>query len=469
MELTPRQLAALFQNQLAAKICDLDLPLTDRATDKVLHKLYTRLPTSACAQEAEFIDRKQFIYHLRQALIQSGRANTQFTLCQLELDVIRVIVSVCGTDCEEALLHHIAAVIRHTLPKSAPLARLREGTFAILLPNHSLQAALEVAKNLRQCLVQNRFQWQNQDFSLDAHIGLVPIQWGDHLEQVLLNADATCLQAKHVGRNQIQIYRASDQAVMQRKELLMWAGKINKLFDEQQLFLRCQKIAPLGKEPGHHYEILVGAQDKTGRIILPDEFIPAVEHFKRGPDLDLWVVKETLNWMQGHRRHLDKINGFSINLSSHSILDESFEHSLHQLLYQHKDLTSKVMFEITESSAISSLKQASKFIRNFKRLGCKFALDYFGSGYASYAYLKHLNFDYLKIDGSFIKDILSSPADEEIVKSINNVAHSLGLKTIAEYAETSAIVVKLKALDINYAQGYGIAKPIPLHELKLDR
>lgn len=248
----------------------------------------------------------------------------------------------------------------------------------------------------------------------------------------------------------------------------MWAGRINKLFKERQLFLRCQRIAPLCANSSGHYEILIAAKDNEGRILLPDEFIPALEHFRRSPDLDRWIITETLDWMRKHQGQLEKLGGFSINLSGHSVLDEGFKTFLEQLLQQYKDLIPKLAFEITETAAVSSFKQASRFIRSLKRLGCKFALDDFGTDYASYAYLKHLNFDYLKIDGSFIKDILSNPADEKIVKSINNIVHSLGLKTIAEYAETTSILAKLKALGLDYAQGFGVAKPIPLHELEQD-
>ncbi len=465
LELKPKQLALLFRNHTATRIRNLDLPLLDRATERVFNELIDKLPKPSYDAVTGLIDRKTFLQNLRYALRQAGSPRERHIICQLELDLLHTIASVCGQSAEEALLRHVTELLKANIPEHALPARLRDNVFAILLTDHSLKDALQVAQTLRRAFSQARFRHGDQDYSLDAHIGLIPFGWGDRLDTILLNADATCLKAKKRGRNSIEIYKAHDEDIEKEKNMLIWAGWINRLFDQNRLFLRCQKIAPLHGEAPGHYEILIGAKDNDGKVIPPDKFIPAIEHFKRGAELDRWVVDNTLEWMESHRDWLEKLGGFSINLSGQSILDPDFQSFLEKRLSRHRDIIDQLTFEITETAAVGSFEQAARFIRSFKRLGCRFSLDDFGTGYASYAYLKHLAFDYLKIDGIFIRSLLDSPTDEEIVKSMNHIGHSLGLRTIAEYVENEAILAKLRHIGLDYVQGYHIGRPVPLDEL----
>ena len=466
LELKPKQLALLFRNHAAARISNLDLPLLDRATDRVLNEL--RTPPVQLDPITGLADRKSFLHHLRYALWRSGSPQEFHVICQFELDLLQTIATVCGEDAEETLLQHVTQLLRANIPDNALPARLRDNVFAILLPEHSLQAALGVAQKLSRALASTRFRHGDQDYTLDSPIGLVPFSWGDRPETVLLNANATCMKARNRGRNSIEIYKESDRGIEQEKNLLIWAGRINQLFEQDQLFLRCQLIAPLRDGIPRHYEILVSARDENGEVLPPDKFIPAVEHFHRGPEMDRWIVKQVIDWLEQHPHWRDPLGGFSVNLSGQSLLEAEFRTFLETLLQQHPELVRYLTFEITETAAVGSFEQAGHFIRSIKRLGCRFSLDDFGTGYASYAYLKHLDFDYLKIDGSFIRTILDSSSDEEIVKSMNHIGHSLGLRTVAEYVENDAIRQKMLEIGVDYGQGYGIAKPIPLAELTFD-
>jgi EAL domain-containing protein (putative c-di-GMP-specific phosphodiesterase class I) len=226
-------------------------------------------------------------------------------------------------------------------------------------------------------------------------------------------------------------------------------------------------IAPIDPEKNNHthYEILLGVLDENGGIIVPDKFIPAVEHCQRMPEIDRWVVEHVFSWINDNRGCFEKIGGFAINLSGQSLNSEEFLSFLVDRLSLQDIPAEKITFEVTETVAAGNIEFTKRFIDEIKRFGCKFSLDDFGTGYSSYAYLKTLSVDYLKIDGSFIKEIAINPKDRVMVKSMNEIARSLGLETIAEYVEDMAIHAVLKEIGVNYAQGYGIHKPMRLIEL----
>jgi EAL domain-containing protein (putative c-di-GMP-specific phosphodiesterase class I) len=231
------------------------------------------------------------------------------------------------------------------------------------------------------------------------------------------------------------------------------------------LYLRCQKIHPIVSANGAlpHYEILLGLDESLG--IQPFDFIRAAERWKRSPDLDLWVVRNSFKWIRENAAQLGSLNGFSINLSGLSLVNDNVLNFIREALDKNDLPTEKIIFEVTESAAIERLDAAQDFIEKIKAYGCRFSLDDFGSGYSSFAYLKNLKVNYLKIDGAFVRDMLKDPADLAMVKSMHEVGHSLGLLTIAEYVENDAILAKLGEIGIDYAQGYGIGKPLPLLQL----
>jgi EAL domain-containing protein (putative c-di-GMP-specific phosphodiesterase class I) len=312
------------------------------------------------------------------------------------------------------------------------------------------------------------FKWEQWSFPLAFHFGLVVCPAGETDSQLLLkNADSACMAAKNKGVNLIQRYEDDDKSLETQKRLLTWAGKIDQVINGDRLFVRCQKIAPIfpERDSHSHYEILLGILDEAGNVMPPFEFITAAEHWGRISEIDRWQVKSVLNWIRQNRTRFTKIEGFSINLSGQSINSEEFLAFLHEEFSDYNLPVEKITFEITETAALGEFNQTEKFIRQIKRYGCKFSLDDFGSGYSSYAYLKNLQVDYLKIDGSFVKDLVSNTNDQAMVKSMNEVGHSLGMKTIAEYVENDEILQILRDIGVDYAQGYGIAKPCRIEDL----
>jgi len=288
-------------------------------------------------------------------------------------------------------------------------------------------------------------------------------------QQLLQQADSASISAERSSQNRILLFSDENESLTRQTALYKWIGHIDNLFLQNRLFIRCQMIAPI-EQDNHdhlHYEILLGIKDETGSIVPPDQFIPAVERCKRMPEIDQWIIDNVFSWIENNRDYFDSMDGFSINLSGQSINSEAFLEYLKASLESKNVQADKLTFEITETVASENLVFTKRFIKTIKQFGCKFSLDDFGSGYSSYAYLKNLNVDYLKIDGAFVKDIVNNKADMAIVKSMNEIAHSLNLKTIAEYVENDEIRDVLRQIGVDYAQGYGIQKPIPLTELPI--
>jgi EAL domain-containing protein (putative c-di-GMP-specific phosphodiesterase class I) len=285
------------------------------------------------------------------------------------------------------------------------------------------------------------------------------------LSEVLSAADSACYMAKEKGRNRVQVYHRDDNELSMRKGEMEWVARIHRALEEERFRLFAQDIVPVDGTPngGVHLELLVRMVDERGQLVPPMAFIPAAERYNLMPAIDRWVLKNALSTLSalqaaGYRQACDL---YAINLSGGTIGDERFLDFVREQFAAFDVSPRKICFEITETAAIANLAKAAHFIDQLKSLGCAFSLDDFGAGMSSFAYLKHLPVDYLKIDGSFVKDMLDDPIDRAMVEAINNIGHVMGKSTIAEFVENDAILAQLRAIGVDYAQGYGIAKPRP--------
>jgi Amt family ammonium transporter len=284
------------------------------------------------------------------------------------------------------------------------------------------------------------------------------------LGAVLSAADAACYAAKESGRNRVHVYQADDSKLLEQHGQMQWVARLQSALDEDRLRLYVQPIVPLHDGEGMmpHYEILVRLIE-DGKLVGPGTFLPAAERYGLMPRIDQWVVHNTLAWVGDRVRRKGGVDGvYCINLSGASLSDERFREALHATLTRQRLPSGAVCFEITETAAVANLSKVVEFIHEVKALGCAFALDDFGSGLSSFAYLKNLPVDFLKIDGSFVKDIELDPMDLAMVQAINAIGHVMGLKTIAEYVATEGILQRVKELGIDYAQGYHLGEPRPL-------
>jgi diguanylate cyclase (GGDEF)-like protein/PAS domain S-box-containing protein len=408
------------------------------------------------------VNRREFENRLERASKSAESGRSEHAVCYLDLDQFKIINDTCGHVAGDELLRRLGRVLAQQVRSQDTLARLGGDEFGVLLENCSMHVAERVANALRRTIEDFRFVWEKQVFGIGVSIGVVPIQGlGQTVSSILSAADAACYAAKDRGRNRIHIYREGDVELARRHGEMRWVTRIQTALEENRFELARQPIVPLSISSGNdcHYELLVRMRDEDGNIVLPDAFLPAAERYNLSVKLDRWVVREAFRMLTRDPDHLEKLFLCSINLSGVSLADEDF------LIFVTTEFAttglppSKVCFEITETAAIANLSGAMRFIEVLRRIGCRFALDDFGSGLSSFAYLKSLPVDFLKIDGVFVKDIIEDPIDRELVRSINEIGHVMGKYTIAEFVESSEILAALGEIGVDYAQGYELGEP----------
>jgi len=412
------------------------------------------------------LNRRAFEQELE--LLCSGRASPQRdnALLYLDLDQFKIVNDTCGHLAGDELLCKLTEIFSGQLRQTDLIARLGGDEFGVLLKNCSMAGATRVAEALRESAENFKFSWKGKIFSVGASIGAVPIkQNSGGMATILSTADMACLEAKQTGRNRVRVADIDDKTIMQLRNEMDCVGQIKQALEEDRFCLYCQPVIPVGrsiKRP-EHVEILVRMLGTDGKIIQPGSFIPTSERYGLMTSLDKWVIKHAVQCLQGWRYEVAPLK-LMINLSGQSVCDESFLHFVLETLNAEKVQPGSICFEITETAAMDNLDKAVSFINTLKASGCEFALDDFGSGLSSFTYLKKLPVDYLKIDGAFIKEIVTDPIDKAMVKSINEIGHVMGKQTIAEFVENDEILQNLEEIGVDYAQGYGIAAPQPINE-----
>ena len=411
------------------------------------------------------INRREFERRLERAIESGKHQDAQHSMLYLDLDQFKIVNDTCGHIAGDELLRQLTTVMQEKLRKGDTLARLGGDEFGVLLENCPTEPANRIADQLRRTVGDFHFTWLDKTFPIGVSIGLVTFSNGGvALADILRMADAACYVAKDTGRNRIHVYTPGDKEVAQRSGEMSWISRIQKALDEQRFILYSQKILAIGNRVGggEHYEVLLRMQDESGLLVPPMAFIPAAERYGLMPLLDRWVIKAA--FALHAERHVAgaPADTCTINLSGTSICDDHFLEFVKDQFARHQVSPHHICFEITETSAITNLSQAAALIRDLKAIGCRFALDDFGSGMSSFAYLKHLPVDYLKIDGGFVKDMLDDPIDYAMVESINHISHVMGIQTIAEFVESDAILDALRTIGVDFAQGYGIERPCPM-------
>lgn len=409
------------------------------------------------------VNRREFENRLERALKSAKARESSYALCYLDIDQFKIINDTCGHSAGDALLGQVGALLKSKVRWRDTLSRLGGDEFGILLESASLDDAMRTAETLRESVRNFRFSWDDRVFRLGASIGVVPITAdNEDVASVLSAADSACAAAKEAGRNRVHSFAENDIELMRRRREMQWAARINSALEEGRFELYRMTIQPLQPSNlllGAHYELLLRMRDENGRMISPDNFISAAERYAITPNIDRWVIENAFRWLVSEADEREKLAMCSINLSGQSLGDDKFLPFVIDQFTRSGIDASKICFEITETAAVASFSQANRFIQALKELGCKFALDDFGTGLSSFGYLKHFPVDFLKIDGSFVREILHDPIDREMVRSINEIGHLTGKLTIAEFAENAEIIQMLAGLGVDYAQGYGIAQP----------
>jgi diguanylate cyclase (GGDEF)-like protein/PAS domain S-box-containing protein len=420
------------------------------------------------------LNRREFEVRLQRAILGARLEGREHALLYLDLDEFKVINDSCGHQVGDEMLKQVTALLRARVRRSDALARLGGDEFGVLLEDCPVLRARHTAEEMRRTLRDFRFSFREQVFEVGASIGLVPIRpTCGELAQVMSAADAACYVAKDRGRNRVHQYQPDDSGVAQRYGEMRWIQRIHNAFEDRRFRLYYQAIEPLGRarrEGGEGQaqpfcEILLRMLDGSGELVEPTAFVAAAERYHLIGTLDRWVVQTALRAV-AEAQSAGSCTLFSINLSGQSLSDESFLAFVVAELARSAVDPRRICFEITETAAMSKLGSALRFLSALREKGCRFALDDFGSGLSSFAYLRHLPVDFLKIDGALVQEMAEDRVKRAMVEAINEIGHVMGMRTIAEWVESQEVLDAVEALGVDYAQGFWFSRTQPLiHDL----
>ncbi len=412
-------------------------------------------------------NRRSFEQQLIQVIGHAQRSVEQYGLLYIDLDRFKIVNDTCGHHAGDKLLIELTTMLKGRLRQGDMFARLGGDEFAIIASGNSFDDVVSLAEELRNMISDYVFSYEDQKFQVSLSIGVLPI-YGDvtDIEAILTDVDSACYVAKKSGRNRVHVTQENDAEVVRYRDDIAGIQSIRSALAEDRLTLFYQPVYFIGTESVQvaHCEILLRIKDENGHLLSPAKFIPIAEKYNIMTEIDRWVVSHVLDWIKANQDNYD-LPHLLINLSGLSFIDDEFlEYIIGEL--DGGDIDARnIAFEITETAAVDNLDKANVFIDKVGALGSKFALDDFGSGFSTFAYLKSLPIDYLKIDGSLVKNMATDTVDREMVKAINEIGHTVGAETIAEFVEDDATLEQLRAMGVDYAQGYGLAKPSALQDL----
>ncbi|MDX3772572.1 EAL domain-containing protein [Chromatiaceae bacterium AAb-1] len=389
-----------------------------------------------------------------------------YCLLYIDIDQFRLINNSCSHSAGDALLRQFSEHLKQIIGNTGLIARLDSDEFGILLAARKNHEAFAIAYQLLESMKTFHFPWLDSIYNISISIGLAELSEQDlSADTVIKKADSACMIAKEQGRNRIHQFDETDQETLRHRAEIQWVSQLRQAIQDDKFILYQQPIQSVRHHNSKlHYELLLRLKDQDDNLIIPDNFIRSAERYGLMPKIDRWVISRYFRWLQQHPEHLKQLDLCSINVSGTSLADATFKDDIQTLFLKHQIPYRHICFEITESVAILNLQNTLNFIEHFRHQGCKFALDDFGSGFSSYGYLKHFPADFVKIDGSFVRDLLDDHYNKAIIKSIHEVAKAVNMLTIAEYVENNAILTELRVLGIDFVQGYAIADPAPLED-----
>ncbi|MCK5720385.1 MAG: EAL domain-containing protein [Thiomargarita sp.] len=437
--------------------------LTYKAKHDALTGLYNRL---------------EFQVQLQHIIQRLQTDNSTHVLLYMDLDRFKIVNDTCGHEAGDQLLRTVSSILQEQVDgqqfyKQATLARLGGDEFGLLLEDCTLEQAIDIANGLCRNIDNFRFFWENEQhkttvFSVGISIGLVFISkktFHNNIKSLIAMADTACYAAKNAGRNTVHIYKEHQVGESPYQKNVQWVSLLNEHLEQDEGFsLYYQPIIALEKAKSKEgcYEILLRMKDQNNLLVPPGAFLSIATRYNLMHSLDKWVVTTVLEWLATKAKSLKHLNLITINISGYSLHDDNFLQDIITYIKTAKIPANKICFEITENTVLNHFNNVLEFITAFKKQGCRFAVDNFGSGVASFSYIKNLPVDFLKIDGALIRNITNDAVSYAVVKSINEIAHIMGVQTIAEAIETQIILDKLKEIEVDYVQGYWVAKPKPL-------
>ncbi len=446
--------------------CD-DFDLHQTRIAEVLAKKATIIIQAQYDQSTGLMTRHAFERQAA-ALLSSMEASATHSILYLDIDRLHVINETFGMHVGDDVIVCVAECMAKTLPPGALSARISGDRLAALIPNASMESAAIVAEKVRAAAAAIVPRAGHGSFEVSASLGVAPIIRSDNpLAHALATAEIACKAAKDRGRNRVEVFQDSDQSIIRRHTDILVIGKLREALDNDSFRLDAQPILPLRGNYGRpRFELLIRMLGERGEIIPPGKFLSAAERYQLMPTIDRWVVRRSCELLGQHSASFgEEIARFAINLSGQSLQDETFLEFVTDQIKLNKVPPGVLCFELTETATIGNLSKAQAFMRSLQELGCQFALDDFGTGVSSLAYLKDLSVNYLKIDGSFVRDALINSRSESMIKAIAQLAKVMCMETIAEYVETDVLRARMTDLGVDYGQGFAMGKAQPLEDL----
>ena len=465
LDANAQRLADHFESGQLSLLESRELPMVERAVERMLKNTFSRISGESQTDELTgLLNRKAFTKKIDELLQRSISDGSHNALVLVDIDQFSMVNDICGYEGGDQLLKSVTSIITTYQQNGAVIARTGDDEFAILLEGTTVDRGFQIAETQRQALEAFKFRWQHQSVPVSVSIGIVAVDnTGINAQSLLKAASSACSLAKQSGRNCSKVFQLSDEELQQQKQLIKSVPVIEEALAKNRIILHGQLITPLFMGEGSdHYEVLLRLLDENNRPSDPTEFIKAAEKYERMRSVDRWIIDTFFAWAKQHSHQIAGIEGFSLNLSGQSLMDASFRAYIIQHLQAGTLPPAKIGFEITETAVVKNIALVNNFMKEIKQLGCRFYLDDFGSGYASYSYLKDLEVDCIKIDGVFIKDMMKEKSSHAMVKSITEIAHFMNKKVIAEYVESEALIIELREIGVDYAQGYGVGMPQPL-------
>ena len=403
------------------------------------------------------------------ATLSAARSNNlQHFLLHIDVDQLHVVNDLMGYQEGDNLIRRVAKVLRGSLRDTDYIARLGSDEFAALLCNCTTTQAHEIAEKVRDSIRRLSVVSARRQLDVSASIGLASLNSDtDGIVGVMGSAEIACKAAKDAGRDCVQVFEEDDTTLVRRSVEIEWIGMVQQALREDEFVLYCQPVMPLADESQpEHFEVLVRMRGEDGELLLPGSFMPAAERYQLMPMIDRWIIRETLNSLGASWSTIAATRPvFCINLSGQSLTNAGFQAFVIDELNQSGIPPENICFEITETAAISNIDEATKFMNALRKIGCRFSLDDFGAGLSSFGYLKVLPVDYLKIDGSFVREMSIDEVSLSMVKAIYQIGRTMGLSTVAEFVENQDTTNLLRQIGVDYVQGFGIGKPVPLVQI----
>jgi diguanylate cyclase (GGDEF)-like protein/PAS domain S-box-containing protein len=414
-------------------------------------------------------NRREFERRLEEILKTSRSGGAGHVLCYLDLDRFKAVNDTSGHTAGDNMLRELAGILKEQIRDSDVVARVGGDEFGMLLIGCPLEKARQIADDVCSAIRDYRFVWRDKIYSVGVSIGLVQIgAESGSIEDTLSAADSACYIAKQQGRGRIHVYSARDEAVARQRGEIAWLQRLQAALKENRFELHTQPIVAIGGKPGvgPACEVLLRLRDADGTESKPGDFMQAAERYHLMPSVDRWVLQATFTAIGGGTLKLPPGRSVAVNVSSQTLADPQFLEFVVECLDHTGVQPGQVCFELTESGVSANLGHAARFIAVLHGLGCEFTLDDFGSGLGSFANLKHLPMDYLKIDGSFIRGLGGDDVSVAMVNAMIELGRSLGIKVIAEHVETEETFEMVRALKVDFVQGYAVGWPKALEPLR---